>query len=277
VAHAAGLADGGMVQGLTPGQVYAHHAVKPAAALALTKALAGRPLDRFVLFGSHAGAFGAFGQYAYATANAALAGVAEALRTAGRPETVAVHWDRWQGVGMAIQGEARHRTMTGAPLSGGLSPTAALALFDRVLAAGEVVLLATSRPVSALLAERQGTASTPVATPPAVRQPRPAGLPAPAAPATATETALVALWEQELGVAPIGINDDFVSLGGDSLNALRICGAAQDRLGLALPLRTLLEARTIAALAPRLGGPAATDGQPKEVPTGMPSFAEEIL
>lgn len=270
VIHAAGLSDGGMVQGLTPDAVLAHHAVKPMAGMALAEALAGRPLDRFVLCGSHAGAFGAFGQYGYATANAALAGVAETLCATGRRETVAVHWDRWQGIGMAIQGEARHQQMTGTPLPGGLSPDAALVLFDRVLAAppGEAVLLATSRPVTALVAERQGTAPSPPVAPPAARQPRPAGLPAPTPPTTASEAALVALWEDELGLAPIGIDDDFVSLGGDSLNALRVCGSANGRLGVVLPLRLLLEARTIAVLAERLG---ETEAPP------IAGFAEELL
>jgi NADP-dependent 3-hydroxy acid dehydrogenase YdfG/acyl carrier protein len=267
VVHAAGLAEGGMVQGLTPDSVRAHHAVKPEAALALAEALAGRPLDRFILCGSHAGVLGAFGQFGYATANAALAGVAEALCATGRREAVAVQWDRWQGVGMAIQGESRHRAMTNAPLPGGLSPDEALALFDRVLAAplGEPVLLATSRPMAALVAERQGI--TPVA-PPVVRQPRPIGLAPPSLPSTASQTALVALWEEELGIAPIGIDDDFVSLGGDSLNALRVCGAARARLGIVLPLRLLLDSRTIAVLAERLGD--------AEAPS-VAGFAEEML
>lgn len=270
VIHAAGLAEGGMVQGLAPDAVVAHHAVKPVAALALAEALAGRPLDRFVLCGSHAGAFGAFGQYGYATANAALAGVAEALCATGRREAVAIHWDRWQGVGMAIQGEARHQAMTGEALPGGLSPEAALALFDRVLAAplGEAVLLATSRPVAALVAERQGTAPVAPVAPLAARQPRPVGLAAPVAPTNASEAALVALWEDELGVAPIGIDDDFVSLGGDSLNALRVCGTARVRLGVVLPLRLLLESRTIAVLAERLGDAEAPP---------VAGFAEEML
>ena len=273
IVHAAGQGEGGMVLAMPPGALAGPMAVKPGAALALDAALAGRPLDRFVLFGSHAGAFGAFGQFAYATANAALAGVAEALVAAGRRETVAVHWDRWQGVGMAIRAEARHAAMAGTTLPGGLSPDDALALFDRVLGLplGVPVVLATGRPIDALLAERAGNA--PPAPPPiaATAQPRPPALP-PASPATTTiEANLVALWEAELGFAPIGVADDFLSLGGDSLNALRIAGAARARHGLDLPIALVLDSRTIMAIAARLGA-ATLPGHPV-----APAFVEELL
>lgn len=274
VVHAAGRGEGGMVQRLAPDAVLAHLAVKPAAALGLAAALAGRPLDRFVLCGSHAGAFGAFGQYGYAVANAALAGVAEALAAGGLHGAVAVHWDRWQGTGMALAGEARHRGMTGADLPGGLAPEDALALFDRVLGAppGLAGLLATSRPVAALVAERRGGTATPAPAAPAARQPRPAGLPAPVPPATPTETVLVALWEAELGFAPIGTADAFVTLGGDSLNALRVAGAAQARHGIALPLPLLMEDGTIARIAARLDGADAPAAPPQD-----PVFTEDSL
>jgi phthiocerol/phenolphthiocerol synthesis type-I polyketide synthase E len=276
IVHAAGLGDGGMVLAMAPPALAAHMAVKPDSALALEAALAGRPLDHFVLFSSHSGAFGAFGQFAYATANAALAGVAEALVAAGRRETVAVHWDRWQGVGMAVRAEARHQMMAGSPLPGGLPPEEALALLDRVLSLppGVPVVLATSRPVAALLAERTGFPGTPVEAPLAGKpagtsQPRPPSL-RPALPArTRTESTLVTLWETELGFAPIGIADDFVSVGGDSLNALRIAGAARQHHGLDLPIQLVLEASTIAAIAARLDRAG--------LPTDPAGFVEEML
>jgi acyl transferase domain-containing protein len=272
VVHAAGRGEGGMVQRLAPEAVLPHLAVKPAAALGLAAALAGRPLDRFVLCGSHAGVFGAFGQYGYAVANAALAGVAEALVATGLRSAVAVHWDRWRGTGMALSGEARHRDMTGEELPGGLSPDDALALFDRALGAppGLAGLLATSRPVAALVAERQGRTAAPAPAAPALRQPRPAGLPPPVRPVTPTESMLVALWEAELGTAPIGTQDAFVALGGDSLNALRVAGAAQAQHGIALPLALLMEEATIARIAARLDAGVAPAAPP-------PTFTEDSL
>jgi len=47
-------------------------------------------------------------------------------------------------------------------------------------------------------------------------------------PATELEKAVAQIWEDAIGVRPIGIDDDFFELGGDSLRALqvasRICG-----------------------------------------------------
>ncbi|MGI1179454.1 non-ribosomal peptide synthetase, partial [Pseudomonas aeruginosa] len=47
------------------------------------------------------------------------------------------------------------------------------------------------------------------------------------APRTATEAELAAVWADVLGVAEVGVHDDFYALGGDSILMLRIRAAAQ--------------------------------------------------
>jgi hypothetical protein len=42
------------------------------------------------------------------------------------------------------------------------------------------------------------------------------------APETAVEKALALLWEKTLGIQPIGIDDDFIELGGDSIEAIQV-------------------------------------------------------
>lgn len=64
-----------------------------------------------------------------------------------------------------------------------------------------------------------------------------------------TETALARLFEQVLGVADIGIEDDFFDLGGDSLRALRLLGLIEAKFGITIPNSVLLQARTVAALS----------------------------
>jgi aspartate racemase len=71
-------------------------------------------------------------------------------------------------------------------------------------------------------------------------------------PRTASERQLVEIWEDLLGVRPIGVRDDFFDLGGDSLLAARMVTRLERTMGLAMPIASLLSSPTIAALAQRL-------------------------
>jgi amino acid adenylation domain-containing protein len=78
---------------------------------------------------------------------------------------------------------------------------------------------------------------------------RPA-LPSPyVAPRTPMEVALVRIWTDLLGIEPVGIHDAFLELGGDSLLAMRLVARVRATFQAEMPLRTLLEAPTIAAMA----------------------------
>ncbi|EQL39640.1 hypothetical protein M770_21375 [Pseudomonas aeruginosa VRFPA03] len=76
------------------------------------------------------------------------------------------------------------------------------------------------------------------------------------APRTATEAELAAVWADVLGVAEVGVHDDFYALGGDSILMLRIRAAAQRR-GLGFELADLMRNPTVAGLAERLVRPLA--------------------
>ena len=66
------------------------------------------------------------------------------------------------------------------------------------------------------------------------------------------ELQLAAIWEQVLGVTPIGVRDNFFELGGHSLLALQIFGAIEQTFGQRLPMSLLLQAPTIELLAETL-------------------------
>ncbi len=80
------------------------------------------------------------------------------------------------------------------------------------------------------------------------------------APSRALEPELVALWERELRTRPISVHDNFFDLGGDSLTALGILGAMEDRLGRRLPLQLISEYPTIELLAGALALPQSRPG-----------------
>jgi amino acid adenylation domain-containing protein/non-ribosomal peptide synthase protein (TIGR01720 family) len=68
------------------------------------------------------------------------------------------------------------------------------------------------------------------------------------APRNATEEGLAAVWAEVLGVARVGVHDDFFELGGDSILSIQIVSHAR-RAGWAVTVRQVFELRTVAALA----------------------------
>nr|AGS49543.1 long-chain-fatty-acid--CoA ligase [uncultured bacterium esnapd8] len=65
---------------------------------------------------------------------------------------------------------------------------------------------------------------------------------------TAEERILTDAFAEVLGAGRIGLDDDFFSMGGDSISAMRVVTLARAG-GLALTARTVFECRTVAALA----------------------------
>ncbi|AGA31109.1 hybrid non-ribosomal peptide synthetase/type I polyketide synthase [Singulisphaera acidiphila] len=72
------------------------------------------------------------------------------------------------------------------------------------------------------------------------------------APRTQAETLVAQTWELVLKRERVGIHDDFFELGGHSLLATQVVSRLRDAFDTDIPLRTLFEATTVAALAQRL-------------------------
>ena len=69
------------------------------------------------------------------------------------------------------------------------------------------------------------------------------------APRSALEAEIAAIWSDVLDVEPIGVDDDFLALGSDSLHATRIASQLFARFGLDVDLATLFNERTVARMA----------------------------
>jgi len=82
-----------------------------------------------------------------------------------------------------------------------------------------------------------------------------------APPRTPAEEALAAIWSAVLGIARIGIDDNFFALGGDSIRSIEVRARARQQ-GLDVSLEQLFLHQTIrdlaTALAPPAAGPLAT-------------------
>jgi acyl carrier protein len=61
-----------------------------------------------------------------------------------------------------------------------------------------------------------------------------------ASPRTPTEKALLDIWSDILQVAHIGVNDDFLELGGDSLAATRCQNRIRTAFHVEVPIETFL-------------------------------------
>jgi amino acid adenylation domain-containing protein len=84
---------------------------------------------------------------------------------------------------------------------------------------------------------------------PAVGRERPTTEVAWLGPRTPLEAELCRIWSEVLGVDGIGVDDDFLDLGGDSLQATGIVARVMRQIGVDLPPQVLLEAPTVAQMA----------------------------
>jgi amino acid adenylation domain-containing protein len=82
-----------------------------------------------------------------------------------------------------------------------------------------------------------------------------------AAPENTTEEVVIKAWSEVLGIAPVGRNDDFFALGGESLLAMIIINTLNQRFNTSLQVRDLLAARRPADLASIIECRAQAAGQ----------------
>ncbi|MGN9841249.1 amino acid adenylation domain-containing protein [Nonomuraea sp. H19] len=88
------------------------------------------------------------------------------------------------------------------------------------------------------------------------------------APKGELEQAVAAMWTDLLGVPAVGRDQSFFELGGDSLLATRFLEAARRRFDVALPLRRLFAAPTLAEVAAELTAGLVAGPSPQDMAEG---------
>src|SRR5262249_10174596 len=107
------------------------------------------------------------------------------------------------------------------------------------------------------------------------------------APESGVERQLVAIWQELLGIAPLGVHDSFFELGGDSLLAVPVIARVRGAGGVEIAPQALFEpptpralAATVEALRPAGGsaaGPAIAPVPRREAADLPLSFAQQRL
>ena len=136
-------------------------------------------------------------------------------------------------------------------------------VFERVLSGTHPqVLVSTTSLIDRLRQAAAPAAPVQPAAAPVVRasatHPRPALATAYQQPRTEVETRVGQLWEELLGIKPVGTEDDFLALGGHSLLAIQLISRLRDAFNVEISVQTFFENPTVAGLARVIGGDAAS-------------------
>ena len=217
-----------------------HFKAKAQGLMVLEEVLDGKPLDFCLLVSSLASVLGGLGQAAYASANIYMDAFARRHNRWSSFPWLSVNWDVWRG-----RDDTESSSSPGSTLKGlGMNPSEAMSMMDSVLAlkrAGHLVV--STGDLGARIDQwikleslRFGPAA------PSVRQ-------STVFEGDKTEQRIARIWQETLGVAEIGIHDNFAQLGGHSLLAIRIVSELRRAFQIDLPIRALFDAPTVAELA----------------------------
>lgn len=251
VIHAAGLAGNGYLLSRSQEQYDGVLAPKYAGTWNLHHATIHDNLAFFVLASSRTALLGAPGQCDYAAANAFLNGFALYRRAQGLP-ALSICWNTWADVGMAARMQAADNGFM-------LRPEQAFDVLDRALGSGcgVVAVAMPGEAVSrhALTTLRNGvqqaggdgtveaTAATAVS---AMALSASGGAGSGGAHAVPCEGDVLEIIRDCLGYdAPLGREDDFFDLGGDSIAGTRIVSRIDKELGISVGVIDLLESDTL--------------------------------
>lgn len=242
VIHAAGLSESAPITSLTRSDLDALSGAKIQGALVLDEVFAAEELDFMVFCSTLSSVIGEASQAGSAAGNAFLDSLARRNFFRNHCFTLSINWDKWKEPdGDLAIGNT----------SVGIRADEAVEVLRRLLHAkvGPQVIVSTRD--LAWLQARKAVAGEEAAEIAEHVYARP-NLGRPVEPPTsATETLLVRIWTEVLGVSPIGIRDDFFELGGDSLIGLKLTARARD-FNLQITIDQLFKHSTIQGLAATL-------------------------
>ena len=258
--HCAGIADGEMIQRRDRAASARIFAAKIGGTLILYRLLRELGADFLILNSSMSAHLPQLGQVGYCAANVFLNAFAGYANGIGGPPVVAVDWDRWQNIGVALIAEARHRELTGGELEGGITAAEGAEAFGRILSDPLPQVVVSTHHLEAVIENYASlSASSPWQGAERVSPSRSLGRRPEldseyAAPRSGLEETLCRIWADFFGFHEVGIHDDFFELGGDSLKAMMVASRIHRALAVEIPLPEFFNRATVAQLASYFAG-----------------------
>lgn len=261
IVHASGVAGGGLMQAQSSRvQDTENWNTKVFPLLGIEKILQHRNVD-FVVLNSSIGALcGSVGQLDNTVANTLLDAWSSRQQAQTGTRILSLRWDVWRQVGMINRMASLHERLSGEELKGGITPDEAMRAFRACFAAGVATPVVSGRNLFSMLDEsraRRGLAtdaleSADLKVEGAASQ-RPALAVQWKGARHVLDRVLIDLFESRLGLTGIGIDDDYVELGGDSLMAMPLAKEIRELLNLSsFSVAQIFRRRNVASIADAL-------------------------
>ena len=252
VLHAAGIAVTQSIAEMSRVECQMGFRAKAYGLYALEKVLHGRDVDFCLLFSSNASILGGLGFFAYSAANIFMDAFASQHKSEGGMEWISANWDGWmlpeqKDDQLAVQSSIAQLFM---------KPEESVEAFRRVVSLSTVNHLIVSTgdldkrlsiwvKRESLRRDQQSQQSER----PVTYHSRPGLHVAYVEPRDELERAIATMWQNLLGIEPVGIHDSFFDLGGHSLLALQFFGELRNVYQVDLQVPTIFSASTVAELA----------------------------
>jgi NAD(P)-dependent dehydrogenase (short-subunit alcohol dehydrogenase family)/acyl carrier protein len=226
-------------------KVHGLYALEKALEQALERAPAGRAIDFCYLFSSASAVLGGLGLAAYSAASLFMDAFALCRNAAGRGVWLTSDWDPWPDEEEDDDAQ-EPRAGNSSVAQYTMTPAESAEALHRVLLHGPEHTLVVTGDLEARVGiwlrgagreEKSGA-----------RHPR--SLPTPyVAPRNEAERILAELWQEYLGIEPVGVHDNFFQLGGHSLMGMRLRTALEQTFRVELPMVVILQSPTVAEAA----------------------------
>lgn len=207
----------------------------------IDKIIRQKDVDFCLLMSSLSSVLGGLGLAAYSAANAYMDAFVQRKRNIGDKRWIAVNWDGWDfDDGSDARQRYRHS----------MSPTHGVRLFtDALRVGGPQQMVNSNGDIESRLrkwVQREDSADEQRS---AFLAPRRLSMKDYVAPRFRIEIELAEIWQRFLGVEMVGVNDDFFTLGGDSLLLTRVLAEINRKWQVNLPIKVVFEKARIADLA----------------------------
>jgi acyl transferase domain-containing protein/acyl carrier protein len=236
---------------MTPADCELHFRIKARGLLVLEKLLRGRSLDFCMTISSLSSILGGLTFTGYAASNIFVDALVQSHNRNGGEDWMSVNWDGWN-FDVAAEEQARAGKTEGM----WILPHEGAEAFGRVLSMLPAAQLVVStadlqgRLGRSVVRPSAGTAEAfdAVEAPPELHA-RPDLPSAYVAPENELEQEVAGIWQDLLGIAQVGIHDNFFDLGGHSLLATMVISRLRKSFGVELQLRDVFESPTVSGLS----------------------------